>query len=381
MFAGSLDFLISITRIVFLGDTIDFIFSEFKKNALRKYVKKLLEEKYSGKMLDKMKEAIGVNHGAFGFRLNMTSIRTFVDSETPEAEYVVRRSVETEPIVEKEKEPLIPNLIRLHENGDINLRDLAGFEFDEGFWHRKRYKTIKNGQIITNSGLPFEFYNPISKKELDEYISSKGVNGPKFIIRAMRDNVLKTKLDTVSDKSREIGLIPSWIKKEVEVTEKNHIIHNQYEQDGLQKFLMHSIGRSNYNEDQPRALRELCNPVIAGIFKYSPTGLYGISSCLMGSKCLDANITSGATYIDSSPDIIWKYVPMHELGHYFGLCHVAGLDRIMYSAKQKSWFSFKTIPKLIYLKGIEPNFTLNEAKQVWDYIVEHFPSECLQSRK
>mgnify|MGYP006989527366 CR=1 FL=1 len=36
--------------------------------------------------------------------------------------------------------------------------------------------------------------------------------------------------------------------------------------------------------------------------------------------------------------------------------------------------------KLLYRKNA-PSFTLDEAKQAWNYIVEHFPAACLGGNK
>ena len=93
----------------------------------------------------------------------------------------------------------------------------------------------------------------------------------------------------------------------------------------------------------------------------------------------------GIHSIDNMPDTVWKYVPTHELGHYFGLCHADGLDRIMYSPRAEGWWNkdkgavtLRTIYSLIFFKG-EPSFTLEEEMQTWDYIIEHFPANCLGS--
>jgi hypothetical protein len=85
------------------------------------------------------------------------------------------------------------------------------------------------------------------------------------------------------------------------------------------------------------------------------------------------------TYIDNKPDHFWKYVPIHELGHYFGLCHVDGIDRIMVSTREKSWWDWSVIPNWLYLNG-EPYFSFDEAKSTWDYIVANFTPQCLGAR-
>lgn len=371
--SGLIDSLATLIRVVLLGDTLDYIIEEYRRGKLRDYVRELLEAKYSGEELENIKDALGVDHGAFGYRIPVRAVRAFLDSERPSPD-----------------ERGVPNLVVLHERGEINLRELCGFAFTEGFWNRKRYKTLKKGPHVTGGGLG-EVDNPIYESELDTYLSSRGAQGPKFIVLCMRDGVLKTKLRAAGLKARELGLAPQWIEESKngetrEVTLPEHIEHRGFDTNigssSLVGFLIDVIGRrekvrdaSGTIIDEADALRDLCTPVAVGVFRYTDN-LRGIAACLKGSSCQATHDASGATFIDNKPDIVWKYVPIHELGHYFGLCHVDGLERIMYSPRKNSWIGWWTLPKLLYTKG-EPSFTLNEAKQTWDYIVDHFPARCL----
>lgn len=276
----------------------------------------------------------------------------------------------------------MPNLVVLHESGAINLRELCGFESTEGFWNRKRYKTLKTDDVI--GGGPFgEFDNPLSEDELDEYLDSRGAQGPPFIVLPMRDGVRDTKLDAAEEKGRELGLMLSWLKDDVEVKLPEHINHNGFDtgQAGtsLDRFLIDVIGRKDKGQDDDAAVEDLGHPVVVGVFRYTDT-LRGLAATLRGARCpLRAAAATGATFIDNKPDHFWKYVPIHELGHTFGLCHVDGIDRIMVSTREKSWWSGWVIPNWLYLKG-EPFFTLDEGKSAWDYIVANFKSECLGAK-
>ena len=351
--------VIKIIRIVFLIDTVAFIIDEITRMRLREYVKGLLEKKYDGELLQQIKDELRIDFGAFGFRIKMSGIRTFVDSETV-----------------TKKNPTIPNLIYLHENGKINLRELAGFEFPQGFGRRKRYKTLKKDLVVSGGG-GGEFDNPISESELNLYISSQGLKGPKFIILCMRDKALDTKLNVSSELAREIGLMPQWEKKNIEVISPNHIVHDGMDTmntNALEDFLIDVIGREDSSKSESGAIKDLCIPVTVGIFKYTDT-LNGLSSCLKESSCQNEHKASGITYIDNKFDFLFKYVPLHELGHFFGLCHTDGLDRVMFSPKQSNYLEWDTIPNLFLHSG--PKFTFEEAKSTWDYIVEHYSANCL----
>lgn len=361
------DAFFSVVRIVFLLDTIAYIIEEVERGQLRDHIRALLEAKYRGDELDAIKRAIRLDHGAFGLRLTFQSVRTFLDSEAPSP-----------------REPGVPNLVLLHESGAINLRELCGFEFTEGFWNRKRYKTLKKELVVAGGG-GGEFDNPISAEELDSYLSSRGAQGPKFVVLCMRDSVLDTKLRACELKARELGLIPSWSKRDLEVVQARHIVQPGFDTNvassSLVNFLIDPVGRADQGVAPAQADCDQCTPTAVGVFRYTDS-LRGLAACLkgsFGSDCQPPHDACGVTYIDNKPDIVWKYVPIHEIGHFFGLCHVDGLDRIMYSSKQNSWFTWKTIPKLLFLTG-EPTFILDEAKEAWNYIVANFPAECLKGQ-
>ena len=354
---------INIIRVVVLCDTVDFIRGEFDTRALRNHVRGLLEERYEGPTRADIAESIRLDVGAFGLRLNATAYRAFLDSET-----------------ESPTEPGVPNLVVLHEIGAINLKELCGFEFPQGFWNRKRYKTLKKETVVGGGG-GGEFDNPINEVELDTYLSSRGANGPKFIVLAMRDGVLDTKIAAAEDKGIQLGLHLNFDRETREVSEAGHIVHKGFDQTApsgaLVDFLVRVLGRSDRIAAAAAARQELCHPVVAGVFRYTDT-LRGLAASFEESSCQSRHDASGATFIDNFPDVVWKYVPIHELGHCFGLCHVDGLDRIMVSSRENSLWSWSILWNWC-LRG-EPHFNLDEAKATWDYIVAHFDPECLGSR-
>ena len=385
MLASLVDTLLKLARVAILLDTLDYIITEIRRNQLKAYVRTKLSFKYTGQEFQDIVDNLRIDHGAFGYRIPMRAIRTFLDSETPSP-----------------TEPDTPNLVVLDESKAINLRELCGFDFTEGFWNRKRYKTLKKGLVATGGG-GGEIDNPISEDELNTYLTSRGVQGPKFIVLCMRDGVLRTKLRAAEVKGREIGLMPKWTEETQAVTLPQHIKHNGFDTSraaiSLVSFLADVILRKKKIRNPPppngdgvvtdktEALSDLCTPVAVGIFRYTD-GLRGISACLEGSPCgQHTHDASGVTFIDNKPDIVWKYVPIHELGHYFGLCHVHGADRIMYCPREdKGWwnklkgaFTWRTLYSLILIKG-EPSFTLDEGMEAWDYIIEHFPAHCLGSK-
>ena len=165
-----------------------------------------------------------------------------------------------------------------------------------------------------------------------------------------------------------------------EVTEPNHMFFNA----GLQAlFMQREMGRTSETDDPRAAKQQLCSPLAAGVFRFSDgikrgntNNLYGTTVCPPAVQLLDADV-SGVAFIDDIPDEIRRYVLIHELGHYFGLCHVDGFHHIMVSGKdgQGDAFTWDTLPSLFFTGG--PWFELWEAKQAWDFILDHFSEACL----
>jgi len=348
IFKGIVALVLDIFRVVYLGDTIDYIRDGINKSGLRDYVRELLEKKYEGKQLEAVKDALGIDYGAFGFRIPARALRTYVRSDY------------------KSDQNMPPDLILWHEDPNlrINLKELAGFQYSE-FWRRFR------PEVVPDSG-------DFSENDLDEYISSRGTKGKAFSVFCMDKGTLQTKLDTASEKAREIGLMLKWKVEDVQVKKPAHVRHNGFDTgvsgQSLVDFLVEIAGRHRKSIDPIGARSDLCVVPAAGIFWYTDN----LNGLTVNYRDSDA---SGLTFKDRIPDFVWKYVLIHEIGHYFGLPHVSGLERIMYSAAEKdeTWLSWWLLPEYIYLSG-EPGFVFDEAKKVWDYIIEYFPWSCLSVR-
>jgi hypothetical protein len=339
-------------RILFLGDTIAYFGGEINKGRLRDYVRGLLEAKYKGEQLQAIKDALSLDHGAFGFRIATRATRTFVRSD-----FKLRGSE-------------IPELIRWHEDATLrlNLRWLCGYDYEE-FWRRFR------PEVVGDNG-------SISESQVDDYIGSRGANDPKFSIFCMDEGTLDTKISTASEKMRTLGLMPQWTKDQVQLTLPEHVRQRESES-ALVAFLNSMLGRKLKSLDAAGAKADLCTVQTTGVFRYEMK-LNGLTANLEQGSCagLIPNDDSGLTFMDRLPDIVWRYVQVHEMGHYFGLCHVDGLNRIMYTASEtenKSWWDWWLIPDYLYLNG-GPTFVFDEAKQVWDYIVANFSPDCLSVR-
>ena len=340
-------------------DLVDYIISEINDYRLREYVKDLVKKKYGseGETYDAIADALGLEHGAFGYRIKAKFLRAYLDSET-----IDRASGEF-------------NLIKLHDDG-VDLKKLCGFSHtDHWYTAGPRYVTYKKDVIIGEGDIDLGFGSPasITEAELDDYITNRGRSKVRFTIYCMTPGIAKIKTDTANEKGRELGLMIKWDNGIVEVREKKHV--DPYLPSSQENFLVDVVGRKTGAD----ALEELCNPVAVGMMTIK--GHSGYATNLMDTECvLKAHKTSGVTIVDVQPDVFRKYVLIHELGHYFGLCHVAGFDRLMVSGadSEPSFWSWDAVPNFILHSG--PVFTFGEAKQAWRYIINNFPVQCLMER-
>jgi hypothetical protein len=151
------------------------------------------------------------------------------------------------------------------------------------------------------------------------------------------------------------------------------------------------------------ALSDLCSPVAVCVFGFTDKITRGLTNNLIGTTdCppadvpgiigttppltdkndvnLSPDIASGVSFIDDMPDELRKYVLIHELGHYFGLCHVSGFDRLMVSGKQGQGYTFSIVAVGNTLLHGGPRFIYTEAQRVWKFVLTNFPLECFIPR-
>jgi hypothetical protein len=340
---------------------------------LRGYVGEQIDQRFGGQpdVGQALKDLFGVDYGTFGYRLECRVYRMYVDSLTSTERY-----------------PDVPNLYGLHHDGLINLYELAGFDrdcslFSEKGWYRPRPQTATYPFAAGGGGFGEPIPPTLSRDQLKAYIDSGGTAGPHFRIYAISPPNLTPRLDAMEEKGRQIGLILRPATDEIEVLHERYIHYSI----GVQhRFLTEELGRTAETpQTAAAAFRELCSPVAVAVFGFSDrtergqtTNLVGTSHC--GTRNLPDGQTSGVSFIDDIPDEIRKYVLIHELGHYFGLCHADGFDRIMTTAKegQASPWTKGALPYTFWHGG--PRFTLGEGKQVWNFVLDNFPIECFGLR-
>jgi hypothetical protein len=351
---------LDIVRIVTLGDLVGFVRDDANKWRLRNHVRGLIdgERRFTADDRRRIKDALGIDRGAFGFRMRFRAMRGFVRSDTVSGNAAV------------------PDLVTFHNDPNaatrVDLRILAGFS-STTFWQRGR------PEIVGDSGA-------ISESDVDTYlVDPTGPNTKQFSIFSMSNSVLDTKLSTAVVKAGVLGLKLRFDKEDVQLTRANQLRFPTSGAAMATVFTVPPFNRARGSNDPAGAQRDLCSPISLATFLFDDNSFTGSSAHLRDATCLDgsafpADDITASVHRDRLPDIAFRYVPIHEIGHTFGLCHVDGLDRIMFSPKQNSWLSWSLIPEYLWLSG-EPSFSFDEAKSVWGYIVGTCSVECLTTRQ
>ncbi len=372
--------MVDLVRIRFGGDAIDFVREEINEGDLKEHVRNLLNARYSDapETLAAVASATSLNAGAFGLRLRCRVVRMFLDSDAD-------RDVAG-----------VPAIIRFHEAGLIDLRLLAGAtQMPVSRAFRPEVADVSDN-LVTGSTLDTDPVPQVSATQLEAYITARGLAsalppGFKFRIFGCSRATLALKTTTATLKARHLGLILSWTVEDMAATTPGQVMHPGT-MDGNRGLLVDRLGRATSSADPTTATADLCRPACALTILYAGCESETTNVCLRGlasltftpAACPDTNDNllpdgfSGVTFRDNVSDFVFKYVLVHELGHYFGLCHVNGVDRVMYTAAGKSIFSWSMIPEL-YLSA-EPRFTIGEAKRAWDYIVANMNPSCLSAR-
>lgn len=326
---------------------------------LRNFAMGLIDQRFGDNQKDlaAITEALGFNSGGFGLRLKATAQRSFIRSD-----------------FSSPQNNGTPDLIVWLADRRLNLdlKMLAGFN-PPAWWNRDW------PQLVGDTG-------NISAADLDNYVAKGGVGDDvkHFTIFSMSNSDLRTRTDTATLHAKEIGLILQWDIVDTQLLAGNEVV---IDVNNFGSILQQPPFLRNANN--AAATTELCQPLAIAAFGF-PTGWNGISANLASFTCIEPDETgnsnlpgegiTGTAFRYRKPDIAFKYVAIHEIGHTFGLCHVDGLLRIMFTARGKnfssgsSWWQYWTT-------GVEAGFTLDEGKKVWEYIVANFGAACLRTRQ
>lgn len=236
----------------------------------------------------------------------------------------------------------------LHNEGVLNLHALAGRvsncngEFIFGAFH---------GEVVYTGTS-----TRVSQSDIDDFLTDGSEAVPSFTVYPIKLTTFKKYLKFARKKGFQIGLNFTWKPiKELVINDSRFIplIIEEHQE------LFTLMGRPSNNEDLSIV------PSVA-IFGYSTTSLNGLASWFRPS--LNDFSPSGTTFRTRFPEMALKFVPIHEIGHYYGLDHEGHNQPslIMWSPVEGGGIG-DAVPEYLFLSG-EANFTLEDAKTVWEYI-------------
>jgi hypothetical protein len=360
---GVIVFVLDLIPILIGGTLVGTFIDAGNSWSLRSYVRGLLQDKYGAndpEGLKRMLDALGLNGGGFGLRIDAVAMRSQIRSDL------------------SSRPGTTPDLVQWHNSGAIDLKVLAGF--NPPVWWSRFWP-----ELVGDAG-------SISESDIDAYLAANGTGDgiKQFSLFAMSDGDLRSRLDCADAHSREIGLIFRWRKVDGVLTRSTEAIVDR----GAFASLLTSapFNRTNTITNAQAAVDEVTMPLVIGGWGYTDGTGMGISAHLANCTCLEADDTgstlfngegiTGTHFRYRKPDLAFKYTAIHELGHTFGLCHVNGLLRIMYTnapGASKSVWSWSSLGQYL-TNGVEAGFILDEGKKVWDYIVANVDSARLQTR-
>jgi len=359
---GVVAFVLDVLPILTGGTLVGAFDRAGKKWALRDFARDLLEKKYKAadpEGFDRMAAALGLDSGGFGLRLDAVALRSFI-----------RSNFSSRP-------GGTPDLIGWLSANSLDLKALAGFN-PPAWWTRGW------PELVGNSG-------PISAADLDDYVAKggQGKDVKHFSLFSMGTADVQTHLSCADTHASELGLVFRWTTRDAMLTRGDQVLINP---GAFAAILVNPpFSRTNVATNAAAASSDLAMPMAIGSFGLTDASM-GISAHLAAATCLEADDAgstafpsqgiTGAAFRYRKPDIAFKYTAIHEIGHTFGLCHVNGLLRIMFTnaagAKKSIWSGSSAWQ--YWTNGVEAGFTLEEGKKTWEYIVANFDSARLQTR-
>jgi len=374
-------FGVDLVRFVAGGYTVGGILNAFQRTELRRFVAELLEHTFSHdtNKLRQAREHVGLEGGVFGLPIEAEHKTFMFDSANTD-------------------------LRQWHLDGKIDLYALAQlltFDSWDGINPYPGARTVV--KAVSDDG-KYEALLPIMRFTLAKYIDEgKG----RIRLYAMSDAVAAEKMRVASDRFKKLGIRLSWrglgafsrIGSTYSYHEGNNYHAYEFDAESGEQYLLSENLRSG-------ALDEDDSPITLGAFRFVPkdynkngklTELRGrtlgrdisdgpnvtASQPHRTDHCLNTikhNAGTGVIHRDVWPYHVARYILVHELGHYFGLCHFGhdgASNHIMYSmVDDVNWLDWSMLPSL-YLDS-EPEFTLDDAKNAWRFIVNEM-QHCLTS--
>lgn len=364
--------LVDVFRFVTGGTIVGGFIDSYVRDDLRQFVLSLVTTAFTGQRRTDIISRLGLTHGAWGLPFNATHRVFVMDSNTID--------------------------LRAMHNDDhtIDLFALAGvlsFNSFQAFRPRTFVKVMNRA----GQALPF----PANRYNISKFL--EGDNNIRLQVFALKSRAFTQNMRIAARAFKRMGVNITWRELtpiSLYASENPHFlpsadqfqldIGNLNNDDTLDVFF-NTSGLKPAGEDE--------NPVIAAAaFHYALDSknhegfgkTCGRNITEGGGPCATPARTdaccsvvrrfasdrtplgSGVVYRDQYPFYVFKHVLTHEMGHYFGLCHIThdGFQDIMFTVATQAVLS----PALLrFYYQQQPTFTNIDGQNCWRFIVNQIP--------
>jgi len=327
---GIVQVVLLVPRLV--GGVVGGIRGAFDEDRVEGIVQQALEGAFAGDAgsLAAARKKLRLGHRPFGVPIEVQARRFFVSSRS--------RTVD---------------LRALHERGFIDLDSAVGIASacrGKGFVNWSRLEIVYAG-----SG------TKVAWSDVRRFLDDGPMAVPEFWVFALPMEVLLRDLRLAQRKAHEIGVSLNWRISTLEVTspEEAPLEDTETKNEGV----MRRVGRVGVGDD-------MCKPPAIAIFGYTNPQRNGLTCEFRPPDTIEA---SGVTFRDRLPEWLFRWILIHELGHYFGLDHPghSGVENIMFTndpTADLAPVTWNTVADYALLTG-ESRFTIDDAEVVWKWIV------------
>jgi len=252
----------------------------------------------------------------------------------------------------------------LHRQGIINLHALAGHLSDCGGLINE-----PDGEVVyTGTDLH------VSYADLQTFLQDGPAAVPEFQVFPISRAKFLMHLKEARRKATALGVRLNWREiGELEAISPQELPLNALDEDppgdAVQRELFRRMGRTGQDDDL--AILPAVSHFHYVHRKRNDSEPFGLTSWFR--PALSAFGPSGVTYRNRTPDWVFRWVLVHEMGHYWGLNHAnrdgddRSLDEIMYAPSTGIGLSGSAVYEYL-LGGGEARFTLDDARSTWDWI-------------
>lgn len=308
-----------------------------KHGMVRDAIEEVLDNSFDGDELERIKNGIALESSTYGAPWNILPYRLQVHSRG-------KLTAKT-----------------LHEDGLLDLYGAAkiGPTCKRKFFNHGRYDVVYEGTSRT-----------VAYSDIRLYLAGEEV--PDFVVISVKRDVFDKQMKMAQKKARQLGLKFQWDSYQLfTISNREQFMLPDLGDDTAKVIVSDVMGGGVPNN--------YCSLPMICVFGYE-AGNFGYAETDWLSSNNTTRFHIGATWRDFQPELVFLTVPIHEAGHCFDLKHDGhdGADNIMFTAASEANLDFVTVQTFAeYLAlGGEPQFTVEDARTAWQWIVVKAP-ECL----